>query len=127
MKRLSVLLLLLCLFATGSAEAADAIGYVYAKREGSSELIYRIDGRSFDEDELGAYFRENRDRWPKAGMELRLVFDGDVPLAWFHYAVRTFKFLGFKSVRCFSGSVSSAQATEITEVGQAVALPEDRW
>ncbi|WP_146907793.1 hypothetical protein [Arenimonas daejeonensis] len=127
MRLISVALFLFHFLATASAEATDAVGYVYAKRAGSSELVYRLDGKSFNESELGPYFRENEDRWPKKAIELRLVFDGEVPLAWLHHARRTFIFLGFDEVRCFSGSISSARATEIQEIGQSIALPDDRW
>lgn len=119
--------IMLLLLASGSAGAIDAVACIYARKTGPSELVYRVDGRSFKESELGPYFRKNKDRWPLGKQELRLVFDGDVPLSWFHNARRQFSFLGFGTVRCYSGSFDSPMATEIKEVGPAIALPEERW
>ncbi|TNJ32972.1 hypothetical protein [Arenimonas terrae] len=121
----AIFLLLSC--ASSRAAAVDVVRYVYAKKAGAVDLVYRVDGKSFNESELSPYFRANTKRWPRDTLELRLVFDGDVPLAWFHHARRTFIFLGFEKIRCFSGSAESGKAIEIEEVGQSIALPEGGW
>jgi hypothetical protein len=107
--------------------AEDKVRYIYARRTGEADLVFVADGKSFNEQELRIYLKKNSVGWPREGTELRLVFDGNVPISWWNHSWRAIRFLGFSNVRCYAGSIDSGRAVEIEEVGPSIALPDQRW
>lgn len=105
----------------------DSIRYVFAELGSDGAMDYRLDGKNLKEDQLPAYFRENRKKWPLAGVEIRVVFRGTVSLDWFGYACRSFRIRGFQNIRCFAGNDDTGKAIEMHEKGQLVQLPGQRW
>lgn len=118
---------LLLLMLGTPAHGNENIRYVFAQLGSDGTMDFRLDGKSLREDQLPAYFRANRKAWPLAGIEIRVVFRGSVPLDWFGYACRSFRIRGFQNIRCFAGNDETGKAIEMREVGQLVELPDQRW
>jgi hypothetical protein len=123
----TVAILLALVLLGPQAQADEAIRYVFAKAGPDGGLVYLIDGSRFREDQLPAFFEENRRDWPKDGVQVRVVFRSDVSLQWFDYGCRSFRIRGFSNIRCYSGSVRTGRAIEIKPVGEVIALPVERW
>ena len=111
----------------GQAQADEAHRYILAKLGSDGELVYLINGLHYRQDELPAFFEENRTDWPKKEVQLRVVFRSDVSLAWFDYGCRSFRIRGFENIRCYSGSLTTGRAVELKPVGEVIALPTERW
>lgn len=111
----------------GTAQAGESIRYVFAEPGSGGHLVYIVNGSRFAEEELPAFFDENRRDWPKSEVELRVIFRNDVSLAWFDYGCRSFSIRGFKSIRCYSGSERTGRAREMKGVGDVISLPVERW
>ena len=107
--------------------AEDEVRYIFARKISDVDLAFVVNGKSFNEQELRLYFKRNAATWPKEETELRIVFDGNVPISWWNHSRRTFRFLGFDNVRCYGGNLSSGRAVEIREVGPSITLPDQRW
>lgn len=125
--KIAALLFVLGFVLSLEAHANNNIRYVFAKLGSDGTMDYRLDGKVFKEEQLPSYFRENRAKWPLVGIELRVVFRGDVSLDWFGYGCRSFKVRGFRNIHCLVGNDGSGKAVEMNEVGPLVVLPEEKW